>query len=203
MKITVDLTRENFDSSESVTFYDSKTIFFDPTNILPENISFKVWGAGLMPDFKWEKYIELEKEKNIKLIRQKTPNSETTIKGFGILTFTNVVAGKIEIQPYDNNKFLKNKNGDDVIFKREWKLENIDENCYEYFLDTSIFFPYGASSLSLFTKGNVTFEFDTNDCVDYFSYITNQKKAETFWGYLKDKDLTTNSLNIDDFDFIK
>ncbi|MEI7583752.1 hypothetical protein [Runella sp.] len=106
MNVSVDLTIQKFEES-TVNFYDSKTIFFDATTFLPSTVSFKVWGVGLMPDFDWERYIDLNKEINIKSIRKKTLNSETTIQGFGVLTFKNVVAGKISISPYDKKEFLK------------------------------------------------------------------------------------------------
>jgi hypothetical protein len=200
MKIKVDLTRERFDDTNTVTFYDSKTIFFDATTFLPSIVSFKIWGAGLMPGFDWTKYVDLDNETNIKTIRQLTPSNETTIKGFGTLTFSNVVAGKILIFPFDNKQFLKNRKGKTVEYKREWTLENVDDACYEYWLDTAIYFPYGACDLKLYAKGNVSFEFDTNDCVNYLDYITNPNRQETFWGYLKDNFLTTNSYKYEDLD---
>jgi hypothetical protein len=200
MTVSVDLTRERFDDTNAVTFYDSKTIFFDATTFLPSIVSFKVWGAGLTPGFDWTKYVDLDKETNIKAIRQQTPSNETTIKGFGTLTFNNVVAGKILISPFDNKQFLKNREGKIVEYKREWTLENVDDACHEYWLDTAIYFPYGASDLKLYAKGNVSFEFDTNDCVNYLDYITNPNRQETFWGYLKDKLLTTNSYKYEDLD---
>ena len=200
MKITVDLTKEKYDDSNTVHFYDSKTIFFDATTLLPSTVSFKVWGAGLMPRFDWSKYIDLDKEVNIKIIRQQTPNNETTIKGFGTLTFYDVVAGKISISPYDDKQFLKTNSGKQVEYKREWTLENIDNDCYEYWLDTGIYFPYGSCDLRIYAKGKVVFEFDTDDCVNYIDYITNPNRQETFWGYLKDKTLTTNSYKYEDLD---
>ncbi len=200
MKITVDLTKEIFDDVESVSFYDSKTIFFDPSTFLPSTVSFKVWGAGVMPGFNWAKYLDLDKEANIKSILQKSAGNEITIQGFGILTFNDVVAGKISISPYDDKGFLQYKTGKQVEFKRDWTLENIDHDCYEYWLDTSIYFPYGACDLKLYAKGTVTFEFDTDACVSSIEYITNPNRQDTFWGYLKDKDLTTNSYKYEELD---
>jgi hypothetical protein len=200
MKISVDLTREKFDDTSTVSFYDSKTIFFDPTTFLPSTVSFKVWGAGLMPDFQWTKYVDSDKDDRIKVIRQKSSGNETTIQGFGILTFSNVVAGRIIISPYDNKEFLKNRAGQQVKYKRDWTLDSIDYDSYEYWLDTEIYFPYGACDLKLYAKGTVTFEFDTEDCVSSLDYITNPNRHETFWGYLKDRTLTTNSYTYEDLD---
>jgi hypothetical protein len=200
MKLTIDLTREIFDDVKSVSFYDSKTIFFDPITFLPSTVSFKVWGAGLMPGFDWTQYLDLDKEIILKSTIQKSSGNETTIQGFGTLTFNNVVAGKISISLYDNKEFLKDKAGRQIEYKREWTLENIDDDCYEYWLDTSIYFPYGACDLKLYAKGNVTFEFDTEDCVSGIEYITNPNRHDTFRGYLKDKTLTTNSYKYEDLD---
>jgi hypothetical protein len=198
MKISVDLTKEKFDDTNTVNFYDSKTIFFDPTTFLPSIVSFKVWGAGLMPDFDWTKYVDLDEGDRIKEICQKSSGNETTIQGFGILTFNNVVAGRIAISPYDNKEFLKDKTGKQVKYKREWTLNNIDNDSYEYWLDTNIYFPHGACDLKLYAKGTAIFQFDTVDCVNGIDYITNPNRHETFWGYLKDKTLTTNSYTYED-----
>ncbi len=201
MKLTIDLTREIFDDLKSVSFYDSKTIFFDPTTFLPSTVSFKVWGADLLPGFNWTQYLNLDKESHIKSLLQKSSgNKTTTIQGFGVLTFFGVVAGKISILPYDNKEFLKSITGKQIEFKREWTLENINSDCYEYWLDTSIYFPYGNCDLKLYAKGNVTFEFDTDDCVRCIDYISNPNRQDTFWGYLKDKTLTTNSYTYEELD---
>lgn len=199
MKISVDLTKEKFDGMDSVSFYDSKTIFFDPTSVLPTTVSFKVWGAGLLPKFDWEKYTSFDKIPHIKKIREQT-TGETTIKGFGLLTLNDVVAGKIRISPYDKGTFLKYSDGRQVEYKREWTLEKIDNESYEYWLDTSIYFPYGACDLKLYAKGAVNFDFDTNDCVNYSDYITDKNRHQTFWGYLQDRILTTNSYKYEDLD---
>jgi hypothetical protein len=153
-----------------------------------------------MPGFDWTQYLDLDKEIILKSTIQKSSGNETTIQGFGTLTFNNVVAGKISISLYDNKEFLKDKAGRQIEYKREWTLENIDDDCYEYWLDTSIYFPYGACDLKLYAKGNVTFEFDTEDCVSGIEYITNPNRHDTFRGYLKDKTLTTNSYKYEDLD---
>jgi hypothetical protein len=199
MKIAVDLTRISFEDAD-VTFYDSKTIFFDPTTVLPKTVSFKVWGAGLMPEFNWSEYLSMEEYPNLKLIRQQTPSNETAIRGFGTLTFNEVVAGKILIWPLDCNQFLKDHKGNQVEYKREWNLNNIDSSCFEYWLDSNIYFPYGGCDLKLYAKGRVTFEFDTDHCVNYLDFITNPNRQETFWGYLKDETLTTNSYKYEQLD---
>lgn len=200
MKIKVDLTGEKFNDADTVSFYDSKTIFFDPTTELPEIVTFKIWGAGLMPDFKWNNYIDLNKEQNISKILKDAPNNEVTIKGFGQITLEQVVAGKLIISPYDNGQFLKKSNGNQVKYKREWNLDNINDECFEYWIASSIYFPYGACDLKLYTKGKVSFEFETNDCVNHIDYITNPNRKETFWGYLNNKKLTTNSYKYEELD---
>jgi len=153
-----------------------------------------------MPNFDWEEHISLDQEVYIKNIRQQTPNNEITIMGFGTLTFKDVVAGKILITPYDKKQFLRDSEGNKVTYRREWTLENIDNNCYEYWLDTTIYFPYGGCDLKMYAKGEVSFEFDTIDCTNYLEYISNPNRKETFWGYLKDESLTTSSYKYEDLD---
>lgn len=153
-----------------------------------------------MPGFDWTRYLDLNKETKLKSIIQKSSGNETTIQGFGVLTFKDVLAGRISISPYDENDFLKSKTGKRIEFKREWTLENINKDCYEYWLDTSIYFPHGACDLKLYVSGAVTFEFDTDDCVSGIEYITNSNRRDTFWGNLKDKTLTTNSYKYEDLD---
>ncbi len=199
MRITIDLTRELFDDASSINLYDGKTIFFDATTVLPSTVSFKVWGAGMMPGFDWAKYIDLDKAHHIKSLVQKSIANEIIVKGFGTLTFHDVVAGNISITPLHKKAFLKDNSGKLLNFKRAWTLENIDNDCYEYLLDTAIFFPYGACNLKLYAKGAASFDFDTNDCVSGVEYLSNPNREDTFYGFLKDKTLTTNSYNFDDF----
>jgi len=196
----VDLTRERFNDYNGVTFYDSKTIFFDATTFLPKTVSFKVWGAGLMPGFDWSHYLNLEEHSKLKLIRQQAPSNETAIRGFGTITFNDVIAGRISIFPLDCKQFLKNNKGKEIEYKREWTLDKIDDGCFEYWLDTHIYFPYGSCDLKLYAKGTVDFEFDTEDCVNYLDYITDPNRQDTFWGYLKDKTLTTSSYSYEQLD---
>lgn len=191
MKIIVDITGQKIEEG-LVGFYDSKTIFFDVPKFLPNTLSFKVWGADLDKDFDWSNYIDLEKETNIRLLKQKAPSDLITIKGYGILTFNDVVAGKIDITPYDKNEFLKDNKTINFELKKEWTLSQIDESCFEYWLDTSIYSPFGTSDLKLYAKGIVTFEFDTEDCVNYIEYISNPNKKETFRGYLGDNSLSSD-----------
>jgi len=183
MKIIVDITGQKIEEG-LVGFYDSKTIFFDVPTFLPNTVSFKVWGADLDKDFDWSNYIDLETETNIRLLKQKAPSDLITIKGYGVLTFNDVVAGKIDITPYDNNEFLEDNKTINFKLKKEWTLSQIDESCFEYWLDTSIYSPFGTSDLKLYAKGIATFEFDTEDCVNYIDYISNPNKKETFRGYL-------------------
>jgi hypothetical protein len=200
MKLPIDLTRDKFDAYNSVSFYDSKAIFFDASTILPNTVSFKIWGAGLMPGFHWTKYLDLNATPVLKAIIDKTKGNEVAIQGFGLFTVEQVVAGRISISPYDKGQFAKWKYGKAITFIREWTPEAIDPECYEYTFDTTIYFPNGACELKLYAKGKATFEFDTNDCVYYLDYITNPNRRETFWGYLKDATLTTNSYKYEDLD---
>jgi hypothetical protein len=200
MQIIVDLTQNKFDAFNTVNFYDSKTIFFDATTYLPSTVSFKIWGAGLMPGFDWKQYsVDLSNDK-VKQLIESNKEYEITIQGFSTITFNNVIAGKISIIPYDKGKLLKNGSGEEVKFKREWSLDNIDDECYKYWLDTDIYFPNGACDLKLYTKGNVEFSFNIDECVNTLKYITNPNRKETFWGYLNNKDLTTGSYKYEDID---
>lgn len=199
MRVSVDLTKQKFEDCV-VTFYDCKTIFFDPTTFLPSTVSFKIWGVGLMPDFDWTKYLDPDQLGKINSIREVSPNNETTIQGFGTLTFKNVVAGRVSIFPYDGGDLLKNKGGKQIEYKRNWTLENVDDVCSEYWLDADIYFPYGACDLKLYAKGDVIFEFDSDDCVSYHDYVVNSNRQDTFWGFLKDETLTTNSYRYEELD---
>lgn len=201
MHVKVDLIRERFDSYNTVNFYDGKTIFFEPIHILPTTVSFKVWGVGLMPGFDWGHYINFEEAQGLKFSKSQT--NEVTIQGFSTITIFDVVAGKVSICPYDKGTFLKRKDGKNVEFKREWSLEAVDNECYEYRFDTNIFFPYGGCDVKLYAKGSVVFEFNTDDCVNGINYITNPNRQDTFWGYLKDSVLCTNSYQYEDIDPLK
>ena len=200
MKISVDLTKKKFDIDKPVNLYNSKTIFFDATTLLPETVSFKVWGAGITPNFIWGNYLNLDSDPKLKSLVKKSKKDEISIQGFGVLTFEQVIAGKIIISPYDNGEFLKNKKGEEVKLIREWSLDKMYHGCYSYLLNTTIYFPYGNCLLTFYAEGNVSFEFDTEDCVEHIEYITNPDRRHTFWGYLKDKNISTNSYYYEDLD---
>lgn len=199
MKLKLDISGVDFVDSDIVDFYDSKTIFFEPTNVLPKTVSFKIWGADINRAFDWNQYLNINDFPNLKKVFD-AKSGRFTIKGFSTITFENVVAGKIEISPYDKGSFVKLKNGENQTFKREWNIDQIDDECFKYWLDTSIYFPYGACDLKLYTKGKVWFEFNPMDCVNYLDYITDKNRNETFWGYLYDKELCTNSIKYEDVD---
>ncbi|MEP7198124.1 MAG: hypothetical protein ABI851_16520 [Saprospiraceae bacterium] len=183
MKISVDLTRLPFnDSSTPIDFYDSKTIFFNPANILPSIVSFAVWGADISPNFDFGSN---QPDEMVLLESIRKPNSlyPITIQGFGQLTFYDVVAGEISIFPFDDGNLIRRSDGTNLVFKREWNLNSITPECFIYELDTNIHFPPGGTILKLYCKGKVIFEFDSGDLVNSIEYMTNPNKEETFWGY--------------------
>lgn len=199
MKLKLDISGVDFVDSDIVDFYDSKTIFFEPTNILPETLSFKIWGADIERNFSWDKHLDINDFPNLKDVFE-AREGRFTIKGFATITFEKVIAGQIEISPYDKGSFVKLKNGEIQTFRREWNLNKIDDECFKYWMDTSIYFPYGACDLKLYTKGKVWFEFKPADCVNNLDYITDKNRNETFWGYINDKELCTNSVKYEDID---
>lgn len=101
MKIQVDITQSKFDDiyDDTVDFYDGKTLFFDITAQLPQQLEIMVWGASLMPKFSWSKYLNLESDVRLKEIVDRSDNIGVQIQGFGKLRFQEVVAGKLEVSP--------------------------------------------------------------------------------------------------------
>ena len=199
MKLKLDISNIDFVDSNIVDFYDSKTIFFEPTNELPKTVSFRIWGADIERDFKWNEHLNISDFPNIENVL-KNKEGRFTIKGFATLTFENVIGGEISISPYDKGNVVKLKNGETQTFRREWNLDKVDNSCFKYWLDTSIYFPYGACDLKIYSKGKVWFEFNPKDCVNYLDYITDKNRNETFWGYLNDKELCTNSVKYENID---
>jgi hypothetical protein len=201
MNISVNLTGELFNNDYGISFYDSKTIFFDATTFLPKTVSFEVWGADVMAGFDWENHLDIDTLPKLQVILTKHPYQSITVQGFGALTFTEVVAGRLAVSLYDGKKILVDSNGRQVEFIREWTLDAVDSNCYEYVIDeTRLYFPNGGCELQLFAKGPVKFEFNAADCVSSIDYITNPDRRESFYGFLKNKNLTTNSYQYEDFD---
>ncbi|KRF06804.1 hypothetical protein ASG89_18300 [Paenibacillus sp. Soil766] len=204
MKIQVDITESKFDDYyDTVDFYDGKTLFFDITTKLPKNLEIMVWGASLMPRFSWNKYVSLESETRLREIVERSENIAVQIQGFGKLSFKEVIAGKIEVSPCDmsvkgNYTFFKDRQGKTLSFRKEWNMDFVDNDCYEYNIDSNIAFPYGHCDLKLYAKGKVLFEFDTDDCVHYHDYLLNPNRQETFFGFVKNKELSTNTF--DDFE---
>ncbi|MFZ5987725.1 MAG: hypothetical protein ACOYWZ_11450, partial [Bacillota bacterium] len=112
------------------------------------------------------------------------------------IEFKNVVGGKISISPLDmkvkgDYTFFKDRNGDTLSFNREWNIDKITSNCYEYIFDVTIAFPYGACELILYAEGDVKFTFNTEDCICYHDYLLNPNRRETFWGYIDKEETKT------------
>ena len=82
MNICVNLTGNLFEDFDGISFYGSKTIFFDATTFLPKTVSFQVWGADVMPDFNWEPYLDLATFPKLQSIIKKHRSQAITIQGF-------------------------------------------------------------------------------------------------------------------------
>lgn len=164
MKINLDITGVDFVDSEVLDFYDGKIIFFELTNQLPKILKFKILFANIENQFDWGQYINVNDFPNI---RQSLDKKETrvTINGYSEITFEDVIGGQILITPYYKNAFVKLQDGTNYTIKRDWNLNLVTSECFCYWLDTLIFFPYGACDFRLYTKGKVNFEFDPEDCV--------------------------------------
>ncbi|MFJ9501474.1 hypothetical protein [Brevibacillus centrosporus] len=201
MKIQVDITQSKFDDYyDTVDFYDGKTLFFDIPTKLPEYLEIMVWGASLMPKFNWNKYLSLENDTHLKGIVERSENIAVQIQGFGKLSFHEVIAGAIEVSPYDMSvkgdyTFFKDRQGNTLSFRREWNKNAVDNDCYEYHIDSNVAFPYGHCDLKLYTKGKVLFEFDTDHCVHYHDYLLNPNRRETYFGFVKNKELASNTFD--------
>lgn len=201
MNVSVNLTGSLFNDYHGIDFYDSKTIFFDATTFLPSTVSFAVWGANVMPGFNWENYADVTKLPKIQAALKKHTFQSITIQGFGTLTFTDVVAGRLSATMLDGKEFLMNSRGRRVELVREWNLDAVDSGCHEYIIDeANLYFPHAACELRLYAKGPVRFTFDADDCVDSVDYITNPDRRESFYGYLKNKALITNSYCYEEID---
>jgi hypothetical protein len=201
MNISVNLTSESFNDYHGISFYDSKTIFFDATTFLPKTVSFEVWGADIMPGFNWESYLDIGTMPKLQAILAKHPSQSITVQGFGKLTFMDVVAGRLAVSLYDGKDILVDSNDRQVELIREWALDSVDSNCHEYLIDGArLYFPNGGCELQLFAKGAVSFEFNVTDCISSIDYITNPDRRESFYGFLKNKLLTTNSYRYEDFE---
>ena len=158
-------------------------------------------GANVMPGFNWGAYLDLAAFPKLQLIITEYPSDSITVKGFGRLTFADVVAGRLSVSLYDGKEILVDSNDRQVELVREWSLDMVNSSCSEYVIDEAVlYFPRGACELRLFAKGPVRFDFNVNDCVSAVDYITNSDRRESFYGYLKNKVLTTNSYRYEDID---
>ena len=80
MKINVDLTGALFSDLKLVSFYDSKTLFFQPPRELPSSLSFEVWGADILPTFPWGDFLSNEEIKTFEN-RLSEPPDRVTVGG--------------------------------------------------------------------------------------------------------------------------
>lgn len=200
MKIEINLTNEDLLDNTKVDFYDGKTIFFDIVDSLPSKLCFKAWGVYIDEKINWRSpHVNLLGKETSFNIDELDKYNGTVVKGFSELIFEETIAANINIYPYDNRKFIKRENGKELLFKKKWNINEIDNDCKEYKLDTSIYFPYGACELSIYTKGNVYLIFNTDDCVPLREYIEMKDSKDSFLGFLNTDNYRNGSSNIMDF----
>lgn len=178
MRVNVDLTGERFSDLKLVSFYDSKTLFFQPPRELPSSLSFEVWGADIMPGFPWSEHLSA---KDLKKLDSKLSESDgrLTVRGLGILSFEGLEGGSCSIEPRDPSNlegengsgFLTMANGEAYSLKREWPFDRGMDGLHCYaFEGADIEFPRSAGVIYLYGTGGVSFEFEVDDCLSSNEY---------------------------------
>ena len=173
MRHYIDLTKRNFDR---IDFTEAKIVDFYCQRELPEVFEFTVWGSTLLLAPMWKHDEDFDNS----LPR----NEDMYVAGLGKINLTNLVGGSIEVYAYDNirdenNRIVSahNRDGSELIFKQEWKIENQEKDYDEYLWESVITWPYGFCILKLKSdNGKVTYEFDANNLVSATEFRTNPQK---------------------------
>ncbi|EFM08675.1 hypothetical protein PaecuDRAFT_4469 [Paenibacillus curdlanolyticus YK9] len=170
LNVTIDLTKHNFGR---IDFTEARIIDFFCSYNLPSSLEFKVWGATLLLEPRWN-HVE-------KLDSSLPTDTDMYVAGNGTLRIDHLVGGTMEVYVYDHIKkpgqtdTAKNCDGSELRLRREWPFEKTDR-LDEYLWECVIQWPYGFCILNLFSEdGKVTFQFDTEDMVPANDYIMNPK----------------------------
>ena len=164
MRYLVDLTGKNF---ERIDFSEAKIVdIFFPYN-MPDKLEFTVWGAVILMDTIWNFSNDF--------LPDHISKKDQYVSGMGTVRVDGITGGSIEIFPYDMNKDIfdkticaKNRDGTDLLFKREWKTV---ESSNVYVWECVIIYPYGFCCLKLNCDKNLSFEFDDKNLILLDEYM--------------------------------
>lgn len=167
MTCIIDLTKSHFDR---IDFSEATIIDFYSRQVLPEEFDFTLWGATLLLGSNWnhdKSFLSGYEE-------------DMYVSGIGTIRMNGITGGSIEVFAYDNNKdkqnrsvIVKNQDGTELTFKREWGKQDSDCNLKEYLWECAISWPYGFCILKMICSGSVSYEFDINNLVTASAYVKN------------------------------
>lgn len=139
--------------------------------VLPNVLEFKVWGVDILKGFPWEQFVDSATLKTLHHLMEKS-DGRLSVKGFGMLKFKDVLGGYCKVWPRDpssdNGDFLRKASGEEYSLKRVWPVNDVAEDHNRYlFFGAELAFPKDSMELELVSKGTVSFEFDTDDCMSF------------------------------------
>lgn len=166
MKYRMHLSRDLF---EYLDFSEALLIFACP-KVLPEEISFEVWGATLVtsttewPDSLKRPPVDFDAQQD-----------DIYVAGYGQITVPDVVGGELCVKLYEPGlsptaQFVRLPNGEELTLRRRWNNKHAVE-AYSYEMYCVLDWPLGYCHFSLLARGAVSFEFRLEDCIPLQKYI--------------------------------
>jgi hypothetical protein len=168
MKYRMDISKDLFEPVD----FDEALLSFACPRVLPEEVSFEVWGATIhtsvndhWPDNLSRPPVSFDSQKE-----------NIYVSGYGCVSIKEVVGGELSVTLYDPHKpagddFVHMQNGKDLSLIRRWQCETVEAGAHNYEMYCVLDWPFGYCHFSILAQGSVFFEFDLDDCIPVEDYI--------------------------------
>lgn len=167
MKNRIDISEMEF---ENLDFTESK-VLFNRRLIDSDNISIYVWGVTIPAECCG--YLN---------INEGNSNEDLYLSGFGKLVLSKVSSIDIEMDLMECDELYKFKKygGTNRYSHINNSMNEGVSDDYVYEFDTTFILPFGRGDIQIKARGQVTFEFETDDLILLKEYCRNPLKYTPF-----------------------
>jgi hypothetical protein len=167
MKYRMDISKDLFEPLD----FDEAGLSFACPMILPEEVSFEVWGVTIhtatkdhWPDNLSRPPASFDSQKD-----------NIYVAGFGRVSISEVRGGELSVTLYQPDEhpidFVHLQNGEKLSLSRKWPCETAAEAPYNYEMHSVLEWPFGYCHLSILATGSAFFEFEPADCIRVEEYV--------------------------------
>lgn len=161
MRIDFRVSHDDFDNY--IDFTESQVFFSAP---IEQMTGFQAWGIAVLSQSFL--HAELKKYMNIE--------GDIYVSGMVSIVFPSIEAGSIEVALYtdDGIGFMEGPNGIARVTRSWGKVSSDDVK--QYSTDFISDWPYGSGSIHVYSKQEIMFSIDVQDCIPIEKYIHEPKK---------------------------